>query len=186
MRGDDGAPKRGTGGMMAKKYWIIFLKSFALFAAGVALGYLFYYFFKEQSAYIIERFKILQQFFGISEYSEQMIYSRVLLTILIGNLISTVLYFVLGYLRLSLPVSFISGLFIAVFLFSGIIRHGTSIPLEVILLSFTEMLYRIITISCGEYINKYRLSSRAVPIVSISAVIVLYLAAAFYEVYQIF
>jgi hypothetical protein len=167
---------------MAKKYWIIFLKSFALFAAGASLGYLFYYFFKEQSAYIIERFKILQQFFGISEYSEQMIYSRVLLTILIGNLISTVLYFVLGYLRLSLPVS----LFIAVFLFSGIIRHGTSIPLEVILLSSTEMLYRIITISCGEYINKYRLSSRVVPVVSISVVIVLYLAAAFYEVYQIF
>ena len=186
MWGDDRALKRGTSGIMAKKYWIIFLKSFALFTAGAALGYLFYYFFKEQSAYIIERFKILQQFFGISEYSEQMIYSRVLLTILIGNLISTVLYFVLGYLRLSLPVSFISGLFIAVFLFSGIIRHGTSIPLEVILLSSTEMLYRIITISCGEYINKYRLSSRVVPVVSISVVIVLYLAAAFYEVYQIF
>ncbi len=44
---------------MGKKFWIIFLKSIGLFAAGAALGYLFYFFFKEQSAYIIERFKVL-------------------------------------------------------------------------------------------------------------------------------
>ena len=171
---------------MGKKYWTIFLKSIALLVAGAAFGYLFYYFFKDQSVYIIERFKVLQQFFGINEYSEGMVYSRVLTTVLIGNLISTAGYFVLGYLRLSLPLSFISGFFIAVFLFSGIIRHETAIPLEVILLSSTEMLYRIIALSCGEYINKYKLSSKAVPVISISTVIILYLVAAFYEVYQIF
>ena len=171
---------------MGKKFWIIFLKSFGLFAAGVALGYLFYYFFKEQSAYIIERFKILQQFFGINEYSEGMTYSRVFITIFVGNLISTILYFVLGYLRASMPVSFISGLFISIFLFSGIVRHGTSIPAEVIILSSTEMLYRIITISSGEYIHKYRLSNKVVPILSISVVIILYIAASFYEIIQIF
>ncbi len=171
---------------MGKRFWIIFLKSIGLFASGVALGYLFYFFFKEQSAYIIERFKILQQFFGINEYSEGMTYSRVFTTIFIGNFISTILYFVLGYLRLSLPVSFISGLFISIFLFSGIVRHGISIPPEVIILSSTEMLYRIITISSGEYIHKYRLSSLVVPIISISTVIILYLTASFYEVIQIF
>jgi hypothetical protein len=48
------------------------------------------------------------------------------------------------------------------------------------------MLYRIITISSGEYIHKYRLSSLVVPIISISTVIILYLTASFYEVIQIF
>ena len=171
---------------MGKKFWIIFLKSIGLFTAGVALGYLFYYFFKEQSAYIIERFKVLQQFFGINEYSEGMTYFRVFITIFIGNFISTVGYFILGYLRLSLPVSFVSGLFISIFLFSGIIRHGTSIPLEVIILSSTEMLYRIITVSSGEYLHRYRLSNLVVPILSITIVIILYIAASFYEVIQIF
>ena len=171
---------------MGKRFWIIFLKSIGLFAAGAVLGYLFYFFFKDQSAYIIERFKVLQQFFGINEYSEGMSFFRVFITIFVGNFISTILYFVLGYLRLSLPVSFISGLFISVFLFSGIIRHGTSIPAEVIILSSTEMLYRIITISGGEYIHKYRLSNKVVPILSISAVIILYIAASFYEIIQIF
>ena len=172
---------------MGKKFWIIFLKSIGLFAAGAALGYLFYFFFKEQSAYIINRFKVLQQLFGISEYSEGMTFFRVFITIFLGNFISTAGYFALGYLRLSLPVSFISGVFISVFLFSGIIRHDTSsIPLEVIILSSTEMLYRIIILSSGEYIYKYRLSSKAVPILSMSAVIILYIAAAFYEVILIF
>ena len=171
---------------MGKRFWIIFLKSIGLFAAGAVLGYLFYFFFKDQSAYIIERFKVLQQFFGINEYSEGMSFFRVFITIFVGNFISTILYFVLGYLRLSLPVSFISGLFISVFLFSGIVRHGISIPAEVIILSSTEMLYRIITISGGEYIHKYRLSNKVVPILSISAVIILYIAASFYEIIQIF
>ncbi|MCJ7471296.1 MAG: hypothetical protein MUP02_00600 [Actinobacteria bacterium] len=171
---------------MGRKFWIIFLKSIGLFAAGVALGYLFYYFFKEQSAYIIERFKVLQQFFGVNEYSEGMTFFRVFITIFVGNFISTILYFVLGYLRLSMPVSFISGLFISIFLFSGIVRHGISIPTEVIILSSTEMLYRIITISSGGYIHKYRLSNKVVPILSISVVIILYIAASFYEIIQIF
>ncbi len=171
---------------MGKRFWIIFLKSIGLFAAGTALGYLFYFFFKEQSAYIIDRFKILQQFFGINEYSEGMTYFRVFITIFIGNFISTILYFVLGYLRLSMPVSFISGLFISIFLFSGIVRHGIPIPAEVIILSSTEMLYRIITISSGAYIHKYRLSNKVVPILSISIVIILYITASFYEIIQIF
>ena len=84
---------------MGKKFWIIFLKSIGLFAAGAALGYLLYFFFKEQSAYIIERFKVLQQLFGINEYSEGMTFFRVFITIFLGNFISTAGYFLLGYLR---------------------------------------------------------------------------------------
>jgi hypothetical protein len=171
---------------MRKKYWTIFLKSLGLFASGVVPGYIFYYFFSSQSAYFIEKFKVLQSFFGINQYSEGMTINIVLLTVLLGNLISTICYIALGYARLSLPVSFISGFFIAVFLFSGIIRHGIPIPLEVAVLSSIEMLYRIVAISTGEFLNRYRFKNRIIPITALSCVFVLYLAAALYEVWQIF
>ncbi len=171
---------------MKKKYWMIFLKSLGLFALGVVLGYLFYYFFSSESVFIIERFKVLQSFFGINQYSDGMTINIVILTVLLGNFISILCYIALGYARLSLPVSFISGFFIAVFLFSGIIRNGIPIPLEVAVLSLIEMLYRIVAISTGEYLNRYRFESRTIPITGLSCVFVLYLAAALYEVWQIF
>ncbi|MCD4668888.1 MAG: hypothetical protein K8S14_00415 [Actinomycetia bacterium] len=171
---------------MRKKYGMIFLKSLGLFALGVVLGYLFYYFFNSESVYLIEKFKVLQGFFGINQYSEGMSFNRVLLTILLGNLVSVICYTALGYTKLSLPVSFISGSFIVVFLFSGIIRHGTPIPLEVVVLSSIEMLYRIVAISTGEYLSRYRFESRIIPITALSCIFVLYLAAALYEVWQIF
>lgn len=169
-----------------KNIFMIILKSLGLLILGAALGYGFYYFFSSQSAFLIERFKLLQSFFGISQYSEEMTITRVVLTILLGNFISTLCYVGLGYGRLSLPVSFISGFFISVFLFSGIIRHGTAIPLEVMLLSSIEMLYRILAVSTGEYLSRYRLQSKIIPAVSLSIILVLYLAAALYEVWQIF
>jgi len=171
---------------MMKKYWIIFLKNLGFFASGFIPGYLFYFFFSSESAYIIERYKVLQSLFGIVQYSGEMTLNRVLLTIFLGNLISIICYTALGYARLSLPVSFITGFFIAVFLFSGIIRHGTAIPPEVIVLVSIEMLCRIIAVSTGEYLIKYRFKRRHIPIIALSCVFVLYLAAGLYEVWQIF
>jgi hypothetical protein len=165
----------------------IFLKSLGSLLAGAALGYGFYYFFSSQSAVIIDKFKILQSFFGISQYSEGMTVTRVIVTILLGNLISTLCYIGLGYGRLSLPVSLITGLFISVFLFSGIIRHDTrTIPLEVILLISIEMVYRVLAVSTGEYLSRYGLGSRLVPVVSSSIIFILYLSAALYELWQLF
>ena len=84
-------------------------------------------------------------------------------------------------------VGILGGFFIAVFLFSGIIRHNTAvIPLEVIILSSTEMLYRVMAVSTGEYLSRNRLRSKIVPAVSFSLIFILYLAAALYEVWQIF
>jgi hypothetical protein len=186
---DTGAPPKHASGKTnyKKKFFMIFLKSLGLLILGTALGYGFYYFFSSQSAIIIERFKLLQSFFGISQYSEGMSFDRVALTILLGNFISTLCYVGLGYGRLSLPVSFISGFFVAVFLFSGIIRHNTTaIPLEVIILSSTEMFYRVMAVSTGEYLSRNRLHSKIIPAVSFSLIFVLYLAAALYEVWQIF
>ncbi len=120
---------------MFRKFFSIFIKVLLLFIAGTVLGLIFFYFFKDQSVFIIERFKIVQSFFGIQEYQGGTSFNYVLLTILIGNLLSTLGYFFLGFLRASLPVSFISGFFIIIFLFAGTIRHGIAIPLEVIVLS---------------------------------------------------
>jgi len=136
---------------------------------------------------MIEKFKILQSFFGISQYSEGMTLTRVAVTILAGNMISAFCYAGLGYARLSLPVSFVTGFFISVFLFSGIIRHDTPvIPLEVIILIAIEMIYRILAVSTGEYLNKYRLRSKLVPWSSFSIIFILYLSAALYEIWQLF
>jgi hypothetical protein len=181
-------PRHAAGNISCKKNLVfIFLKSLGLLLVGAALGYGFYYFFSSQSAVIIDKFKILQSFFGISQYSEGMTVTRVIVTILLGNLISTLCYMGLGYGRLSLPVSLITGIFISVFLFSGIIRHDTrTIPLEVILLISIEMVYRVLAVSTGEYLSKYGLRSRLVPLVSSCIIFILYLSAALYEVWQLF
>jgi hypothetical protein len=171
---------------MIKKYWVIFFKCLGIFTSGAVVGYFFYYFFSMQSAFIIEKFKLLQSFFGIENFSEGMLIRTAILTILLGNLVSIICYTALGYARLSLPISFLSGFFIIVFLFSGIIRHGVAIPLEVIILSSIEMLYRIIAVSAGEYISKQRFKYKAVPLAAFSVVFILYISAAFYEVWQLY
>ncbi len=171
---------------MTRKFFLIFIKVLLLFIAGAALGLIFFYFFKSPSVFIIERFKIIQSFFGIHEYQEGISFNYVVLTILIGSLMSTLGYFFLGFLRASLPISFVSGFFIIVFLFAGTIRHGTAIPLEVIVLSSIEMLYRIIALSTGEYLGKYRFKNKAIPITSMILVFLMYAGAAFYEISQIF
>ena len=171
---------------MLRKFFLIFIKVLLLFIAGAAAGLIFFYFFKNPSVFIIERFKMIQSFFGIQEYQEGISFNYIVLTILIGNLVSTLLYFFLGFLRASLPISFISGFFIIIFLFAGTIRHGIAIPLEVIALSSMEMLYRIIALSTGEYLGKHRLQNKAIPVTSITLVFLMYVGAAFYEISQIF
>ena len=171
---------------MFRRFFLIFIKVLLLFIAGMLLGLAFFYFFKDQSVFIIERFKMIQSFFGIQEYQEGTSFNYILLTILIGNIISTIGYFFLGFLRASLPVSFISGFFIIVFLFAGTIRHEMAIPLEVIALSSIEMFYRIIALSTGEYLGKYRFKNRAIPITSMILVFILYIGAVIYEMFQIF
>jgi hypothetical protein len=181
-------PRHAAGEVNHKKYMTtLFLKNLGLLVLGAALGYGFYYFFSSQSAFIIERFKVLQSFFGINQYNPGMTVTRVITTILLGNLISVLCYIGLGFGRLSLPVSFISGFFISVFLFSGIIRHDTQIiPIEVIILTVVEMLYRVLAVSTGEYLGKHKLQSKIVPWVSLGIILIMYLAAAMYEIWQIF
>lgn len=171
---------------MFRKFFQIFIKVLLIFVAGTLLGLIFFYFFKDQSVFIIEKFKIIQSFFGIQEYQEGTSFNYVLLTILAGNIVSTIGYFFLGFLRASLPVSFISGFFIIIFLFSGTIRHEMPIPLEVIALSAIEMFYRILALTTGEYLGKNRFKNRAIPITSLVLVFIMYIGAVIYEMAQIF
>lgn len=171
---------------MLKQYFSIFIKSLLILLAGAAVGFVFFYFFKNASVFIIDKFKILQGIFGIREYQEGMSFNYVLAAIFLGNLLSTIGYFTLGFLKASLPVSFITGVFMVIFLFTGTIRHGTSIPVEVILLSSIEMFYRVTALTTGEYINKNRFKNKAIPITSIVIIFIMFISAVFYELYQIF
>jgi hypothetical protein len=167
-------------------YWVIFGKCAGWIALGVAIGLLFFFGFRDLSVTLIERFKFLQGIFGISEYQQGMLFGRVLSTILVANLISTAAYFTLGYFRLLIPISIVTGFFVVVLLMTGIIRHQQAIPLEVILLMTGETIYRIIALTTGEYLQKNKLRRRWVFIVSVVMVIILFIAMALYEVYQIF
>jgi len=169
-----------------KNYWVIFGKCVGWVALGTVVGILFFYVFKDLSVILIEKFKFLQSVFGISQYQQGMLFGRVLSTILIGNLVSTIAYFILGYLKALIPISIITGFFVVVFLMTGIIRNQQAIPLEVILLMSGETAYRIIAITTGEHLQKNKLKKRWVFITSVIVIVVLFIAMAFYEVYQIF
>ena len=167
-------------------YWVIFGKSILWLALGATVGVLFFFFFKNQSVYFIDKFKFFQSIFGIREYKEGMVYTSVLLTILAGNLISTGAYFALGYLRMLIPITIITGFFVVLLLMTGTVRHLQTVPLEVILLVSLETFYRLLAISAGEYLQKNKLRKKSVFVVSLIVIIVLLGIAAYYEIVQIF
>jgi len=170
-----------------KNYFSILGIGLLCFFAGVFLGFLFYQFFSSQSAALIDKYKIIQSIFGIREYEPSMEYMKVFWVIFAANLVSTLGYFALGYLRLLIPISLVTGFFIIVFLLSGLIRHETStIPAEVIILVSWESLYRILALATGEYVQKNRLKRKYVLIISSVLVLGLFLGAVFYELRIIF
>lgn len=165
---------------------MILLKCIGWIFLGAAVGLAFFYSFKDLSVSMIDRFKFLQGIFGISQYEEGMAFGRVVSAILVGNLISTVSYFILGYLRLLLPVSIITGFFVVVLIMTGTIRHAQAVPFEVILLMAGETFYRAIAITTGEHLGKNKLKKRWVFISSVILVFVFLFSLAVYEIYQIF
>jgi len=155
-------------------------------ALGAAAGFLFFYFFKNQSVFFINKFKFFQSIFGIREYREGMVYVNVLLTILAGNLISTGAYFALGYLRMLIPITIITGFFVVLLLMTGTVRHLQAIPPEVILLTSLETFYRILATTTGEHLQKNKLRKKSVLIVPLIVIMMLLGIAAYYEMIQIF
>jgi hypothetical protein len=173
--------------VVQKKYFSILGICFLIFLGGVLLGFLFYQLFSTQSADLISKYKIIQSIFGIREYDASMSYMRTFWIIFAANLVSTLGYFALGYLRLLIPISLITGFFIIVFLLSGLIRHETStIPLEVIILVSWESVYRILALSTGEYIQKNRLKRKYPFIISTLVILGLFIGAVFFELNILF
>jgi hypothetical protein len=168
-------------------FWVIFFKCIGWLLIGAAAGFAFFYFFKDFSVSLIDRYKFIQGIFGIKQYQPGIGFFKVLLTILVGNLISTAAYFAIGWLKTLIPVAMLTGFIVTVLLFTGTIRNRQSvIPLEVIILVCIEALYRCIALTAGEHLAKNRLRKKAVFIVSVAAAAILLAAAALYEVYQIF
>lgn len=169
------------------EFWVIFFKCIGWLVLGAAAGFAFYYFFRDFSVTLIGRYKFIQGIFGIKQFQTGTGFSKVLLTILVGNLISTASYFVIGWLRALIPVSILTGLIVTVLLFTGTIRNQQPvIPLEVTILVCVEALYRCIALSAGEHLAKNRLIKKAIFTTSAIATAILWAGAALYEVYQIF
>ena len=127
-------------------FWIIFFKCIGWLVLGAAAGFAFFYFFKDFSVTLIDRYKFIQGIFGIKQFQPGTGFSKVLLTIFAGNLISTAAYFAIGWLRTLIPVSILTGFIVTVLLFTGTVRNQQPvIPLEVIILvcieAFTDALH---------------------------------------------
>jgi hypothetical protein len=168
-------------------FWVIFFKCIGWLLLGAAAGFTFFYFFKDFSVTLIDRYKFIQGIFGIKQYQPGTGFLKVLLTILAGNLISTAAYFTIGWLRTLIPVSILTGFIVTVLLFTGIIRNQQPvIPHEVIILVCIEALYRCLALTAGEHLAKNRLRKKAVFSAAVVVTALLLAGAALYEVYQIF
>ena len=179
-------PKRAANGKLNKNYWIMLIKCIGWLFLGAAAGYLFFYFFSDFSVSAIDRYKFIQSIFGLRQYEEGMRYLTVILAIIIANTVSTTAYFVLGYFKTLIPLSIITGFFMTILLLAGAAVRQVSIPLEVIILFSIEAFYRCLALVTGEHLYKNKLEKKSVFIVSIAAIVLLLIGAAFYEIYQIF
>jgi len=171
---------------MIKKYNRILVLAIILASAGALAGYLFFYFWQNPSLFIIDKFRVLQNFFGIRQYSQGMAPLYIFLIIFFGNLFSTLGYFGLGYLKTTLPMSFITGFFIIIFLFTGTIRHAQNIPGDVIFLVSVETAYRLMMLSYGEYFSFYKFKPRTLSITIISLSAGLFLLGVVWEMLSIY
>jgi hypothetical protein len=174
-------PKTITG------FWAIFFKCIGWLLIGAAAGFAFFYFFKDFSVSVIDRYKFIQGIFGIRQYQPGIGFSKILLTIFAGNLISTASYFAIGWLRALIPASILTGFVVTVLLFTGTIRNlQPVIPAEVVILVCIEAFYRCLALTAGEHLVKNGLRKKAVFSVSVAVIALLLSGAALYEVYQIF
>jgi len=173
-------------GKINSSYWVIFGKSLCWLLLGAALGFAFFYFFKDLSVLLINKFKFLQGIFGIREYQEGIGFASVLLMIVIGNLLSTAAYFALGYLRALIPIAVLTGFFVVVLMAAGTVRHQSAVPMEVVFLLSGETLYRVFAVTTGEHFHKNRIKKRWVLISSLTAVLIMFAGTAIYEMLQIF
>ncbi len=179
-------PKHAVKVVYSNRYWAILFKCLGFFLLGLVLGLLFFIFFKDLTVSLIDRYKFLQGFFGMKQYEQGVSYHTVLTSILFGNIVSTLAYFILGYFRTLIPLSVISGFLMVLLLFAGAVKRQAPIPLEVLILFSIESFYRCVALTSGEHLYKNRLVKKHPFIISIIFILLFIVGAAFYEVFQIF
>lgn len=179
-------PKHSKKNDYSGRFGILLLKCIVLFLIGSAVGYLFFYFFKDFTVSLIDKYKFLQGIFGMHQYEEGVRYISVLGSILIGNIISTAAYFILGYFKALIPMSVITGILMMLILFAGAAKRQSAIPQEVLILFSIESFYRCLALTGGEFISRNKMLKKNILIILIVIIFILVLAGAFYEIYQIF
>jgi flagellar basal body-associated protein FliL len=179
-------PKHAIKILYHNRFWVIFLKCLGLFFAGAMAGLIFFYFFKDLSVALTERYKFLQSIFGVRQYEPGVRYLSVLGAILLGNIISTTAYFILSYFKTLIPLSVLSGFLMVILLFAGAEVRQTAVPAEVFVLFSVEAFYRCLALTGGEHLYKNRFEKKSVFITTVVVIFVLLLGAAFYEIYQVF
>lgn len=130
----------------------LFIKSFLWSVLGASLGWLIFLIFPQFLAETVRYYGYLQELVGIKHWEKQPSINSAFITIIIGNGLSTLAIFVLGLLSWGKIISFLIGMVMSFILFTGPIRHGNPINLNIVILMILETLYRILAVSLGGFL----------------------------------
>ncbi len=120
---------------------------------GAILGWLIFLIFPQFMVETVKYYGYFQEFIGIKHWEKQPSINSALVTILIGNGLSTLAIFVVGLLSWGKTISFLIGMFVSFILFTGPIRHGNPINFNIVALMIAEMTYRMLTVSLGSFLT---------------------------------
>jgi membrane protein YqaA with SNARE-associated domain len=139
--------------MSRKIFFKLLIIYFLCSILGAILGWLIFIIFPQFIAKTVKYYGYLQEFIGIKHWEKQPSINSALITILIGNGLSTLAIFVVGLLSWGKTISFLIGMFMSFILFTGSIRHGNPINFNIVALMIAEMTYRILTVSLGSFLT---------------------------------
>jgi hypothetical protein len=131
----------------------LFIKNFLWSSFGAILGWLIFLIFPQFIAETVGYYGYLQELIGIKHWEKQASKNSALITILIGNGLSTLAIFVVGLLSWGKTISFLIGMLMSFILFTGPIRHGNPINFNIVTLMIAEMTYRMLAVSLGSFIT---------------------------------
>jgi len=130
----------------------LFIINFLYSAFGTLLGWLVFLIFPQFLAETVRYYGYLQELIGIKHWEKQTSINSALVTILIGNGLSTLAIFFVGLLSWGKTISFLIGMVMSFILFTGPIRHGNPINLNIVILIILEIIYRILAVSLGSFL----------------------------------
>ena len=120
---------------------------------GAILGWFGFLIFPQFIAETVKYYGYLQKFIGIKHWENQPSINSALITILVGNGLSTLAIFATGLFSWGKIISFLIGIAMSFILFTGPMRHGNPINLNIIILMIIEMAYRMLAVSLGSFLT---------------------------------